>query len=804
MHLRHESVVYDESCPANRPLDKNDDDNRKKKRTTDITQHHRQRDIGITMIRPLKEDRYKNVNGNSDNRVMASLTQRRISETPGGSLQTTENLNRIGSIGFFLSPSSSSSLSKDENKDYQHHHRRCHRGLSPSSSGTTIVSRVVGGKEKEITVTTSINSFGGGAVHSNRFGGVAGMVHFCNLPIDSDHYLLIARDRNLPGNPIVAIDVIFDNNEQTSDLDDYSLVATDSYTNISDRKTHIKGNCRSHLHSTEFQKEDKEEFVVNDDEEVGSITLSSPLTKTTPKQHSRINTPHKHYPSSLRTVATFQKKSSSSKNDIDTTMNMKEKKKNRKMAKHSFGEAMTSDSDNDRFVCVEETSFGKSISVEIMEKSPVLDWHQKTTTTNEDNRIGLASNELKKMKDNFSLSSSSTSSFSNDDGHGNNQEEERSTKKPKQMLDFSSSSSSGDNEEEGASKKTGNIHGFSLSCFSSSSFFSDDEENENDNDGDEEEDHRRCDYFEYQKPKILLDRFNSVASNNMDRKCNNKMRPTSSSKKTLFDKFTSDVKKEGSARNSKYNKEGCTLTSQMRKNDSRSQKLQMLGYDMMTSVASSPKYTSNDLIQDQSRRVTLDRTRKERLMSYDECRQNKIRDDDVSSCWDNDFDNLSIESLACVRNNDDDSDDEEGNCAHFITESSDEENEIPSLPAMENRVSNESDSRPTVEEEGEYTNPHLNSQLAESRLYHLHPYLPTTLSVRQKFPFQYLTPRNAPRTRRPSFRLDFWFAFVGLILLFPWVRDVNENHFDQVRERKKSLPPPVLFFPTFGQSKVYL
>lgn len=591
--------------------------------------------------------------------------------------------------------------------------------------------------------------------------------------------------------------VIFDNNEQTSD----SLLNDDDY-----RKTLIKGNGRSHHashhHSTDFQKEDKEEFVVNDDEE-----------------HSRINTPHKRRPSFLRTSATLKKKSSSSKINIDTIMKEKKKKKNRKMEKHSFGEAMTSDSDEDRFDCVEEASVGRSISMDIMGMSPVLDKRQRTTTVNEDNRIDLASNKPKIMQGDFSLSSSS--SFSNDDGHGNDQEEdeERSSKKPKKMLDFSSFSSSfsssSNNEEEGASKKLRKIHGFSLSCSSSSSF-SDDDENENDNDDGEEEDHRRCDYLEEQKPKFLLDRFNSVASNNIDRKRNNKMRPTSSSKKILFDKFTSDIPKSalirnrtvcpkvsnnsvpkrtqkevGSARNSKYNKGDCIMLSQRHKTDNRSQKKQKLDYGLMTSVASFPKHKSNNRSQDQSRRVTLDGTRKERSSSYNGRRQNKIRDDDDSSCWDNDFDDLSIESLAYatgsfIRYDDDDSDsddddDEVGNCAHFITESSDEENEISSLLTIENRVSNENEIRPIVEKEGEYINPHMNSQIADSRF-----------------------SQNAPRTRRPSFRLDFWFAFVGLVLLFPWVRDVRENHLARVRERKKSLPPHVLFFPAFGQSKVYL
>ena len=180
MHLRHDSVVYDESCPASRPLNYSDIDNNdnrdKKNNTTDLAQQQ-QRNIVVTVLRPQKKDRYKNVNGNTNgndnddgNQVLTPpMAQRRIDDTPGGSRQITDAVNRIASVGFFSSSSSAAAAA----------------AADVFSSSTVVLSPYK---------------------NSNRIDGGAGMMYFCNLPLNSNYYLLIARDDNLPGNPIVGID----------------------------------------------------------------------------------------------------------------------------------------------------------------------------------------------------------------------------------------------------------------------------------------------------------------------------------------------------------------------------------------------------------------------------------------------------------------------------------------------------------------------------------------------------------------------------------------------------------------------
>ncbi|OEU09248.1 hypothetical protein FRACYDRAFT_220594 [Fragilariopsis cylindrus CCMP1102] len=53
--------------------------------------------------------------------------------------------------------------------------------------------------------------------------------------------------------------------------------------------------------------------------------------------------------------------------------------------------------------------------------------------------------------------------------------------------------------------------------------------------------------------------------------------------------------------------------------------------------------------------------------------------------------------------------------------------------------------------------------------------------------------RNAPRASRPYFRLGVSLVCAGLVLLFPLVRDPCRFRHLELRARKKSLPPPVLF-----------
>ena len=131
------------------------------------------------MLRPQKKDRYKNVNGNNGNgnddgnQVLTPpmAAQRRIDDTPGGSRQITDAVNRIASVGFFSSSASASAASAS--------------AADTSSSSTVVLSPYK---------------------NSNRIDGGAGMMYFCNLPVNSNYYLLIARNDNLPGNPIVGID----------------------------------------------------------------------------------------------------------------------------------------------------------------------------------------------------------------------------------------------------------------------------------------------------------------------------------------------------------------------------------------------------------------------------------------------------------------------------------------------------------------------------------------------------------------------------------------------------------------------
>lgn len=196
--------------------------------------------------------------------------------------------------------------------------------------------------------------------------------------------------------------------------------------------------------------------------------------------------------------------------------------------------------------------------------------------------------------------------------------------------------------------------------------------------------------------------------------------------------------------------------------------------------------------QDKSRRVTLDGAEKERK-SYVERRQNKIQnaddDDDDSSCWDNDFDNLSIDSIVPFddqyENNNDDN-------ANFIIASSDEENEIPSVPNMKKRVTVEKSIEGVVQQ-NKIRKSNLDSNALSSRnennvpIEEVEGTNPTHLNAGRRLL------RNAPRTNRPYFRLGVSLVCSGLVLLLPLVRDPCRFRHLELRARKKSLPPPVLF-----------
>ena len=190
MHLRHESVVNDESCPADMPLKNSVCANNRLSDTTDYAHQWQQRskiqrNIVVTMVRPSQQNRCKKIlNCQGETKMLSSTDQKRSDQTPGGSLKTTANFNRIGSISFI----STSTLSGEQYTDDINHCSHSHSHRFPSSSfGTLAGLRAVGGRENGKEKET-------------------GMVYFCNLPIDSEYYLLIGKDKNQTDNPIVAID----------------------------------------------------------------------------------------------------------------------------------------------------------------------------------------------------------------------------------------------------------------------------------------------------------------------------------------------------------------------------------------------------------------------------------------------------------------------------------------------------------------------------------------------------------------------------------------------------------------------
>ena len=190
MHLRHESVVNDESCPADMPLKNSVCANNRQSDTTDYAHQWQQRskiqrNIVVTMVRPSQQNRCQKIlNCQGETKMLSSTDQKRSDQTPGGSLKTTANFNRIGSISFI----STSTLSGEQYTDDINHCSHSHSHRCPSSSfGTLAGLRAVGGRENGKEKET-------------------GMVYFCNLPIDSEYYLLIGKDKNQTDNPIVAID----------------------------------------------------------------------------------------------------------------------------------------------------------------------------------------------------------------------------------------------------------------------------------------------------------------------------------------------------------------------------------------------------------------------------------------------------------------------------------------------------------------------------------------------------------------------------------------------------------------------
>jgi hypothetical protein len=413
----------------------------------------------------------------------------------------------------------------------------------------------------------------------------------------------------------------------------------------------------------------------------------------------------------------------------------------------TFDEAMASDSDEDKFGCEEETSVGRrgNVSMEIMEMSHVKDWRQRAASV--DNRNGLSSKKPEKMHD-FSSSSSSSFSVDNNDGEG----EEGTPEEPMKVRDPTPET------------------------------FSDD---------DNDEEYRRR-YIMEQKPKVLLSQFNAVASETKKRNIVSKRNGNNNNSSS------------SSNSNSRYNKGNRTMTPKGNNNVSTSQRKQKLSGKQDDKSRRVPKQTlktgNTSQIkqklngkQDKSRRVTLDWTEKERK-SYVVRRQNNIQDDDDdddddSSCWDNDFDNLSIDSVVPFNdqyeNNDDDN-------VNFIFASSDEENEIPSVPNTKKKVDVEKSFEGVVQQ-NKIQKSNLDSNALSSRdgnnvaVEEEEGTNPTHLNVGHRLL------RNAPRTSRPYFRLGVSLVCAGLVLLFPLVRDPCRFRQLELRARKKSLPPPVLF-----------
>ena len=235
--------------------------------------------------------------------------------------------------------------------------------------------------------------------------------------------------------------------------------------------------------------------------------------------------------------------------------------------------------------------------------------------------------------------------------------------------------------------------------------------------------------------------------------------------------------------------------------------------------------------QEKSRRVTFDRPQKDCI----EHQQNVTNDnDDSSSCWENAFDDLSIESIELeekdrLRNDDDDdNNDDLDDHTYFISESSDEENEMISTTTKkasteklsklavsrfyrkdprthrQNKayetiiVSNDAGKSDTTKSDGNklqftvsrsYRNGPLTHRLTEKaskdkqklatvrRLYHRGPG----------------THSSSIRTIRCSLFAGAKLALLVLLLILPCFKNVDENPFIYFRERKKNLPPPILF-----------
>ncbi|MGK3741261.1 MAG: hypothetical protein ACI90V_008111 [Bacillariaceae sp.] len=530
-----------------------------------------------------------------------------------------------------------------------------------------------------------------------------------------------------------AFAVVF-NDERTSDSllklkgSDY-LVANPS-TKISDRITGINKDNGHDYHASseeEFTVDDEGKGDDDDDEEEDIITPSSPLTEAKLKGQYHMNSPRK---------PTLKKKPSKKKN-IDT-----------------IDEAMTSDSDEDEFGGVEETSVGRRgtiTSVEIVGMSHVKDWRQKAASV--DNRNGLSSKKSKNMHD---LSSSSSSSFSVDSN--DDEEEEKGTpKEPMKMRPPTPSSAA---------------------------TFSGD-------DNDEEEEYRRR-YIMEQKPKVLLSQFNSVASETEKRNVVSERNGNNNNNSNSNSNSSSRYNKGIRTMTYKGNKNGSTNQRKEKLNGKQDGKSRRVPKQTLKTGNTSQRKQKLNGKQDKSRRVTLDGAEKERK-SYVERRQNKIQnaddDDDDSSCWDNDFDNLSIDSIVPFddqyENNDDDN-------ANFIIASSDEENEIPSVPNMKKRVTVEKSIEGVVQQ-NKIRKSNLDSNALSSRnennvpIEEVEGTNPTHLNAGRRLL------RNAPRTNRPYFRLGVSLVCSGLVLLLPLVRDPCRFRHLELRARKKSLPPPVLF-----------
>ena len=558
-----------------------------------------------------------------------------------------------------------------------------------------------------------------------------------------------------------AFAVVF-NDERTSDsllkLKGIDFSVPDPSTKISDQNIGINIDNGHDYHASS-----EEEFTVDDegtddadDDEAGITTPSLPLTEAKLKGQSHINIPRE---------STLNKKPSKNEN-IDT-----------------FDEAMASDSDEDKFGCVEENSVGRrgNTSIEIMGMSHVKDWRQRATSV--DNRNGISSKKAEKMHD---FSSSSSSSFSVDSNDDEEEEEKGTPEEPMKMRD---------------------------PTHPSTATFSDD-------DNDDEEEYRRRGVME-QKPKVLLSQFNAVASKtkkrnivskrngNNNSNSNSKSSNSNSNSNSRYNKGNRNMTPKGNKNvstsqgkqklNGKQDDKSRRLPKQTLKTDNTSQRKQKL-YGKQEKSRRLPKQTFKtdstkqklNRKQEKSRRVTIDWTEKERK-SYVESRQSNIQDDDDddddSSCWDNDFDNLSIDSVVPFddqyENNDDDN-------ANFIFASSDEENEIPSVPNAKKRTTVEKSIEGVVQE-NKIEKSNLDSNALSSRdeinvaAEVEEGTNPTHLNVGHRLL------RNAPRASRPYFRLGVSLVCAGLVLLFPLVRDPCRFRHLELRARKKSLPPPVLF-----------